>query len=154
MALPLVYVAGKITRAPLFKEFRSRWKDHIIVNSRWLNMTHIEGADYEHTKTLDPALFSWCWTIDIRDVKACNALIAYAEVDDVLRGAIAEVGAALAHDKPVFLVGHDNPCFGSWQYHPLITRVRYCGEPGLDLAARIVSEWHGEGPLTQPGGIS
>ena len=61
------------------------------------------------------------WVANLRDIKDCDILISYGESDDILGGSLIEIGAALAYNKRVFLVGQ-NEAFRSWRHHPLVTK--------------------------------
>jgi hypothetical protein len=70
------------------------------------------------------------WIRNVREAAAADALVLYHEAGDVLKGAFVEVGAALACDVPVFVVG-DPP--GSWVAHPSVHRC-----PSLNEALRQI----------------
>jgi len=73
------------------------------------------------------------WTRCIAEASGCAALVLFA-VDEAeaseLKGALVEVGAALAHGRPVFYCGPDMPRW-SFLRHPLVTR---CASPAEALA--------------------
>jgi nucleoside 2-deoxyribosyltransferase len=132
MQKPKVYLASKIRHAPALATFRAKWCADIMVTSRWLDMTHLE---LDGGMSQDPDLYSWCWAVDVTDVMQSNYLIVYGEPEDQLRGACVEAGVALGLGIPVFCVGLC-PSFGSWQYHPQVTRTKT-----LDRTAEIIIEW-------------
>jgi nucleoside 2-deoxyribosyltransferase len=68
-----------------------------------------------HEETPDNAMKFW--PMNVEDIKHSDGLICYAEGEDRLRGALVEVGVALAHDIPVVVVG-EHFSYGTWQYHP------------------------------------
>lgn len=72
--------------------------------------------------------FGELWTRIEAEVRGCDRLVLYAEPDDFpLKGALVEVGMALALGIPVFIVaplvnlepGSMRPV-GSWSAHPLV----------------------------------
>ena len=53
---------------------------------------------------------------------SAEALIFYAPVEDApWKGALVEVGAALSHGRPVFVVGDPDACSFSFVNHPRVT---------------------------------
>jgi nucleoside 2-deoxyribosyltransferase len=111
-----LYIATKLHHAAVFRSLRDFWKKKgIIVSSRW-----IDFAGHEHVAT--PADFHAFWLVDEQDVRNSDALLAYGEADDVLCGALVEVGMAIALGKIVFVVG-SSPSFGTWTNHPSVIRA-------------------------------
>lgn len=111
-----IYIASKLHHAPMLRNLRDAWReDGLIINSRWLDQA-------QHEATATPDDFKIFWHTDHIDITECNALVLYTTPDDELRGALVEVGMALALAKPVVLAG-DNRAFGSWQYHASIVRA-------------------------------
>ena len=60
-------------------------------------------------------------------MSTADVVLVYGQSEDVLRGALVEVGAALAQGKRVIACGAlgTNPTdsWGTWQFHPLVYRV-------------------------------
>lgn len=75
------------------------------------------------------------WAQDIKEVLSSNAVLIYAERDDILRGAICEAGAALGQGIDVLIIG-DCSSLSTWQYHPLVTKV-----PNFPEALDVLTEW-------------
>ena len=111
-----VYTASKLHRAPMWEAERTYALDHYIYfHANWLNHMKKGTPDTpEHAVNF--------WREDIDDVKISDYLIVLALENDLLRGALVEVGAALAQRKPVIIVtdDFDNPQWGTWQYHHLV----------------------------------
>lgn len=75
------------------------------------------------------------WPDDYRDVEDADIVIVYAEEADVLRGAIAEAGAALATGRYVIVIG-EHESYSTWQYHPNCVRCSGINN-ALNMAAEI-----------------
>jgi len=118
-----VYGASKIAHADLWKRLRLEWPE-IHFTARWPTL-HVGTVPDE------PAFASVFWEHDLADIRSADAVLVYAEPEDKLRGALVEAGMALALRQRVVVVG-EHPDFGTWQYHPLVSRV-----PDLD-SARIL----------------
>ena len=122
-ALPLkIYVASRASipaRAALWRDLRDRHDARII--SSWIDEA---GAG----ETED---FADLWARILREVEACDRLVLYVEADDFpLKGALIEVGAALALGKAVWVIGmgialEERSCrpIGSWINHPRVERI-------------------------------
>lgn len=78
----------------------------------------------------ETADFGSLWVRIFAEITSADALLLYAETDDFpLKGAIVEVGAAIAMGKPVFAIlpgvhleERTLRPVGSWMAHPLVTR--------------------------------
>jgi len=104
-----VYCAGKLKDAQYWREiFRKSPTVHL--HARWL--AHVER---ETPDTPDEA--QEFWLEDQEDVQAADALLVWADARDHLRGALVEVGMALAYEISVIVIG-DHPDYGTWQHHP------------------------------------
>ena len=62
------------------------------------------------------------WDDDFADIERCDVLVVYTEEDDKLRGALVEVGYALALNKKVIVIG-DYPDFGTWRHSKNVVHV-------------------------------
>ena len=102
--MPKVYIASKFKHGSRWKELAdaSYYSDHpwngIIFTSRWF-------LHYSNTIPDEPQFCKLGWEHDIEDIIASDVVILYAEPDEKLRGALVEVGAALAWSRDVLLVG-------------------------------------------------
>jgi hypothetical protein len=63
------------------------------------------------------------WRRCIREVQAADVLIAYREPNEVLKGALVEIGAQLASGGAVILVGFEEPNF-SFKNHDLVASCK------------------------------
>ena len=117
-----IYVASRASipaRAALWRNLRDRHGARII--SSWIDEA---GAG----ETED---FADLWARILREVEACDRLVLYVEVGDFpLKGALIEVGAALALGKAVWVIGmgialEEHSCrpIGSWIHHPRVERI-------------------------------
>lgn len=126
---PKVYFASKLRHGSLWRRFREDMQD-IEVVSRWLDL---EGANVAND---DPANAIQFWRHDVHDVQRCDVVLVYAEGEDKNRGALVEAGVGIGCGKHIIVVG-EHPDYGSWQYHPLVSRV-----PTLADAFRLIrGDW-------------
>lgn len=110
-----VYTAGKIPDGPMFMRLRDEWPE-IEFTARWPFQLAAGLPD-------EPAFAKVFWEQDQEDVEDSNAILVYIpNQTDRARGALVEVGIAIANQIPVVLVG-DHPDYGTWQYHALVHRV-------------------------------
>lgn len=108
-----IYIASKAIHRPHWREYRG---EGLPIISRWIDVddkysTDPEGLDYE-------AL----WDICVEDVSQADALVIYAEPDEVLKGAILELGLAIGQNKLIAMCG-DLETFkqnGSWWSYRLM----------------------------------
>lgn len=132
-----IYVASKIEHFGMWKELRRKWKPHNIdIVSTWIDkIDPATGDKHKH-----PLHLAADWIENIRDLTACKTVVCYAEeTTQMLRGALVEVGVAIGQHKPVIIVGDpDLACWGSWQYHPLVTYART-----LDGARNVIDVMRG-----------
>lgn len=113
-----VYIASKLNYAEQFRGYREGWKkEGIDLHARWFDQAKVEQQSEVH-----PDDFHVFWLVDEEDVKIADAIIVYGAPNDKLRGALVEAGMAIAFGKLVIVVG-ESPDYGSWQYHPLVTRA-------------------------------
>ena len=113
-----IYTASKFSRANMWKQQFAQWKCEglaISLNARWVN-------DYSELVPDHPQFCKLGWLHDVDDVSTSDLLILYADNTEHLRGALVEVGVALAKNKPVIIIGN-HPDYGTWQFHPLIHKV-------------------------------
>jgi len=110
-----VYTASKTTHAAFWLELRTLCPE-VHWTARW---PFFVSAGVEES----PEQASSFWLDDQNDVRAADIVLVYAAKDDVLRGALVEVGMALEQNKKIYLLG-ETPSFGSWQHHPNVTHIR------------------------------
>lgn len=129
-----VYVASRVRHARMWQQFR---RDGVIIASSWID----EAGEGE---TGD---FGELWARIEREIRSSRALVLYAQENDFpLKGALVEVGMALAVGVPVFvytnakLDGRTMRPMGSWI---LDRRVTMCesihGAVGLARTANRIS---------------
>lgn len=106
-----VYFASKLGHGP---RWRAITDPRIHAHARWLK--------HNQLGTPDTAEFaSRFWVEDHEDVATADAVIVYGEEGEHLRGALVEAGIAIALKVPVYVIG-DHADYGTWQYHPGVTR--------------------------------
>ncbi len=89
-----IYVASKLRHAARIKEARS---DGFHFNARWLDTGNLAAnAAKPVTHWLEE---------NFDDIRGCDYLIVYAEAGEHLKTAIGEAFYAIAHGKPVFVLG-------------------------------------------------
>lgn len=91
-----VYLASCTRHATKWKHLR--WPGIKII-STWHD-------SFSHTDEQDHLLMRELWKRNLEQVKSCDVLICFQEDDDRLRGALVELGAALAWGKLVIYVGN------------------------------------------------
>lgn len=109
-----VYIASKAIHGREWQRLRSIGYPII---STWIDQSG-EGETQDW-----PGLWDAC----INEASRCTRLVVYVEPSEKLKGALAEVGAALSRGIPVFIVG-DPKGQGSWWRHRLCTRVQNIDE--------------------------
>ena len=92
--------------------------------------------DQDYTE--DPTELRDLWVSCIEEAKQCSCLILYSEDSEDLKGAVAEVGAALAGGAKVLFVG---PVIGSGTiaHHPSVTRMESI-EQAIEAALKICND--------------
>ena len=109
-----VYTASQFHHAPFWREICAL-SPQIHCHARWLKHAALGTPD-------TAANAGEFWAQDEQDVRDADAVLVYAAPGDRLRGALVEAGIAIAAGVPVIVVGeHDD--YGTWQYHPGVTRV-------------------------------
>jgi nucleoside 2-deoxyribosyltransferase len=106
-----VYTASKMKHAAMWRDLCTA-TPHVQFHARWLKHSAIGTPD-------DSGQASEFWMQDVRDA---DAVLVYVEPGDHLRGALVEAGMAIAYGIPVCVIGKHQD-YGTWQYHPMVTRV-------------------------------
>ena len=105
---PRIYVASKSDLHGYWRTWRATGQsDGFEVISTWID----EGDEGE---TAD---WSDLWVRCVTEAATADAVVALYRPGDVWKGALVEIGAALAAGKPVHLIGEPNH---SWVAHPLV----------------------------------
>lgn len=116
-----IYVASKANYGLQWQDYQKRWtKENINIISTWIN----ESGEGETDNYND------LWQRCIEEASSCDFLVAYHAGDEVWKGAFIEIGAALASNKIVIVIG--NPP-GTWTHHHLI---RFC--PTLAAVPEVI----------------
>lgn len=110
-----IYPSSRYTRAQMWIDLA--WKHELHIVAQWV--THCKYDNMTDTKENAVKY----WPANLRDIQTCDLVLAYAEEEDVLGGTLIELGAALAYEKPILLVGH-NESIRCWRHHPLVTWYR------------------------------
>ena len=110
-----VYTASKLAVAPFWKELQAKWAKDVFFHARWLRHVEVGTPD-------TPENAAYFWMEDEQDVETADALIVYARLEDHIRGALVEVGMAIAKNVPVIVIG-THPDYGTWQYHGGVTQA-------------------------------
>lgn len=115
-----IYMASKAKHGPRWRALRD---DHgVPINSSWID-------EAEEGLTSD---WADLWSRCVNEACEADAVILYCEPGEVLKGALVEVGAALAVGNKVYAVG----CEGhSFLAHPQVQECVSLGE-ALDNIAR------------------
>jgi len=111
-----VYIASKAKYRAEWRALRAKGYDII---SRWIDTPDEYIGTTIGESDLD---YSDLWTAIVQDVYYCNMLIVVIRPGDVLKGALVEVGIALATDAEIWVVGaqEDIRANGTWVAHPKI----------------------------------
>lgn len=104
---PTIYIASKTDHADRWRKLRLV----LPIISTWID----EAGKGESASLPD------LWLRCISEASAADVTIVFAYPEEHLKGALVEMGAALASGKPVYIVG-DNPAFRTMQHHPLVRR--------------------------------
>lgn len=109
-----VYTASKLRHASMWRALCAS-TTVLQCHARWLKHVAMMTPD-------EPEHAAEFWLQDEQDVRDADVVLVYATGDDHLRGALVEAGIAIAVGVPVVVVGNHND-YGTWQYHPGVTRV-------------------------------
>jgi hypothetical protein len=120
-AFPVVYAASRASIPERGAMWRTLRAQGARIVSSWIDEDG-EGQTDD---------FGELWSRIESEIRSADRLVLYAETDDFpLKGALIEVGMAIAMGKPVFLVLPEVTLdprnfrpLGSWAAHPSVTRV-------------------------------
>jgi len=87
-----IYVASKAKHGAMWRKYRA---EGMPITSTWID-------ESEHGQTAD---WADLWQRAIHEASTCAAMIIYSEDGETQKGQLVELGAALAHDRPVYAVG-------------------------------------------------
>lgn len=125
-----VYVASKSKYGGMWQEWRAAWSGVEAADGSGLQVVSSWIDEYRAGETDD---FTDLWRRCIDEVTAADLVIAYYRNGDEWKGAFIEIGAALATNTPVYLVGRPP---GSWVNHPLVSFASDPDDAVADFAAR------------------
>lgn len=117
--MPGIYVTSKVKHAAMWLSLR---ESGVPVISTWIDDTQDAQSKLRPD---DDAAWEDLWRRCIDEAATCDALVAYVEPDDVLKGGLVEIGAALSNGRPVFAVG---TFAGSFCRHRLVTQCSSVSE--------------------------
>lgn len=101
-----LYTASKTTHAHLWQALRS---SGVPITATWIDEAG-EGQTASYAELADRC---------IREVAQADAVLLYCAPGEILKGALIEVGAALALGKPVLCVGDCPSLSRVFKAHPL-----------------------------------
>lgn len=104
-----IYIASKARHGAEWQKLRDKG---LPISSSWIDEYRIgDTADYTDL-----------WKRCVVEASECDALIIvqFHNEEEILKGALVEAGAALAHGKPVYAV---NVLDQTFRYHPNVTTV-------------------------------
>lgn len=104
-----VYVASQTKHAVMWRAFRDNHPWSIKIVSSWIDAGEV-SAD----------LAAGLWVGCVLEAKHADCVLAYYEPGDDWKGVLVEIGAALASDRHVFVVGEPP---GSWVAHPRVHQI-------------------------------
>jgi len=91
------YTAGKIWHAPRFRQLRDELG--FPVNARWIDLDSLHPIVVYQKDLL--------WQMCLEDVTQSDFLLLYCgDESEEQRGALVEIGMALAAGKPIYAIGH------------------------------------------------
>jgi len=106
-----IYTASKMVHGKLWLSWQSdhAFASKFIFHARWLKHVQLMTPD-------TPEQAREFWQQDEQDVRQADVLLCFADQGETLRGALVEVGIAIANNVPVVIGGLGD--FGTWQWHP------------------------------------
>lgn len=115
----MIYFASKVQHAAKWRALDTKYD----ICSTWI---------YQPFKLSSKDEAKQLWVDCLGDIERCDVIIAYREEGEVMKGALIEIGAALALRKPVYLVNYLT-YGGSWTCHPLVKHCKTVEEALLCL---------------------
>lgn len=129
-----VYPSSKVKHALMWRELQNT-VPHVFFNARWPHRAKKE-SELNHDDFRD------LWMECKEDIMDSDAVLVYAEDGEVLKGALVEVGIAIANDIPVILVTTDENrlAYGTWIHTDGVEWV-----DTLDEAMNLLYRWTKKG---------
>lgn len=117
-----VYVASKLWHWEKWLKWEEKYVHDVMIISRWINVMRHHKTEDEVVRWTTPGYARRGWEMNYQDICTADVVIVYAE-HDVLRGALIEIGMAIAEGKPIILVGN-SPSYSEWVHlHNVIAQV-------------------------------
>lgn len=128
-----VYPSSKVKHAPMWRELH-RDAPHVFLNARWIKRA-------EHESDLKENGFKDLWNECQDDIESADAVLVYAEDGDVLKGALVEVGMALANGIRVIIIvsEHNRLAYGTWVHLDSVEWVT-----SMEDALELLGKWDEE----------
>lgn len=117
----MIYIASKTIHAHRWRALRAAGEQ---IHSTWID----EAEPGQSKDLLD------LWKRCIREAAWSTALVAYREPDEIFKGGFIEIGAALAHGVPVFVVGFERSF--TFLNHPNVMACDTIGQ-AFEMARRM-----------------
>ena len=132
-----VYPSSKVKHAPMWRELQNT-VPHVFFNARWPYLAKYEN-DIDHDGFRD------LWIECKQDVMSADAVLLYVEEDEILKGALVEVGIALANNIPIIFVAEEKNrlAYGTWVYVDGVEWVNTLAE-AFDLLYKMDKKWQRE----------
>jgi hypothetical protein len=83
------YVSSKLKHADMWKA------SDLAIVSTW---------PYTHERIRGQKALSRMWDIYLRQIKTCEAFVLYLEPGETPKGCLIEMGVAMVHSKPIFII--------------------------------------------------
>lgn len=129
-----VYPSSKVKHAQMWLDLH-KTNPHAYFHARWL-----KHADLSMDPTPENSKFLWLECVE--DIKAADVLLFYTEEGEHYKGALVEVGMALAFGVKVIIVG-EHPDHGTWKWHPGVLQVGTL-DIALKFIERMTPRWEEE----------
>jgi nucleoside 2-deoxyribosyltransferase len=144
---PKIYCASKIWHAEKWLDLRNNYGYDII--SSWIEVPCGTKDNPEGALKFSPEQQSVLWQDCVLEINRADLLIAYAEEGDDQRGALVEIGGALANSCPVYLIGNcdsyrkSNSSDAAFTHHPLFYNS-FLPDDHIEGYKVALRHWHKE----------
>lgn len=109
-----IYIASKMCHAAKFIDLRDAYPD-LIFTARWPQYAALASEAQR-------PVYEWMGN-NFSDVRNGDCVVVYAEKGEELKGALVEIGVAMAYNRPIFVVG-EHRSYSKWQFNQIhCTRV-------------------------------
>jgi nucleoside 2-deoxyribosyltransferase len=140
-----IYIASKMRHAQKFMELRDDYPD-LIFTARWPQYAALASEAQR-------PVYEWMGN-NFSDILNADVVVVYAEKGEELKGALVEIGYAIAARKPIVVVG-EHRSYSKWQFN----QIHCIRTPKLDQAMKEIrimfrgkkeTIWRGLGTGTLP----